>query len=333
MADRGKFFTNVIRIMNELMTSQYGLSTAELAERCEVDRRTVQRYLQAMTRFVPIYEDTVFGDARRKRYRLERQPGRSGIPQVVFGLEEIIALKFYQSLLPDTGDLPFHNELMQTFRKINLALGPDVSAGFDRFRHIFTCYEKNYKSYSKHRTLISRVTQAIFTRNTIRVRYYAFQSESFRTYRIDPLRLFFYDGGLYLTAYVHGVRDLWNLAIERIRHLEFVPDTRFEPRAVEELEKRAAEAFRIYHQSPFLSRFRFPPHMKPYVEERLWHPSQKIIVIDDGYVEITFMAGGTYDLKRWALSFGPEIEVLEPESLRKEVGEALTQAAEQYRLE
>lgn len=330
MAERGYFFTNVIKILKELMTNQYGLSSSELAERCGVDRRTIQRYLQAMTRFLPIFEEDVYGDRRRKRYRLERLPGDSGIPRVVFGLEEIIALKFYQSLLPNTGDLPFHDELMHTFDKLNLALKPGLLPEFDRFRHVFTCYEKNYKNYREHRSTINRITQAILTRNTARITYHAFQSDTTRTYRTDPQRLFFYDGGLYLTAYVHGIRDIWNFAIERIRKIELLPGAYFEPLAPDRLEKRAATAFRIYSDKPYRSRFRFPPHMRPYVEERIWHPSQIISTQDDGSIEITFFAGGTYDLMRWALSFGADIEVLEPKSLRAEVAAHIKMAADLY---
>lgn len=331
MAERGYFFTNVIRILKELMTNRYGLSSAELADRCEVDRRTVQRYLQTMTRFLPILEEDVTGDRRRKRYRLERLPGDSGIPRVVFGLEEIIALKFYQSLLPDTGDLPFHDELMQAFDKLNLALKPGLIPEIDRFRHVFACYEKNYKNYREYRPIIHRITQAILTRNTVRIVYHAFQSGSVRTYRADPQRLFFYDGGLYMVAYVHGIRDIWNFAIERIRKVELVPGACFDPVTPERLQERTASAFRIYSDRPFRSRFRFPPHMRPYVEERIWHPSQTLTTQEDGSVEIAFFAGGTYDLMRWALSFGADIEVLEPESLRAGVAAHVNQAAERYK--
>ncbi len=48
-------------------------------------------------------------------------------------------------------------------------------------------------------------------------------------------------------------------------------------------------------------------------------------------MELTFFAGGDYDLKRWALSFGPDIEVLEPDFLRHAVADELCRAAELYR--
>lgn len=331
MSDRGRFFINVIKIMRELMSHHYGLSTGELAERCALDRRTVQRYLGIMTSFLPISEDSPFGDKRRKRYRLETRAGDSGMPQVVFGLEEIVALTFYRSLLPDTRDLPFHDELTKTFEKLRLALKPGLTPYLDRLGRIFTCYEKNYKSYHRHRDTILTLTRAILTRNTIRLTYHAFQSDSVRKYRIDPLCLFFYDGGLYMTGYVHGIRSIWNFAIERLTDLELLSGVTFEPPAPGTLEDRAGTAFRIYSQEPFRSRFRFPPHMRPYVVERSWHPSQLLHSGEDGSVELTFFAGGDYDLKRWALSFGPDIEVLEPESLRRAVADELRRAAELYR--
>lgn len=62
-----------------------------------------------------------------------------------------------------------------------------------------------------------------------------------------------------------------------------------------------------------------------YIEERLWHPSQKLRPLPDGRVELTLRVADTLEVRRWILGFGAEAEVLEPETLR----EALRKEAEE----
>jgi proteasome accessory factor B len=118
--------------------------------------------------------------------------------------------------------------------------------------------------------------------------------------------------------------------VERIQSIKLLENVTFEPPDGDRLRQRAHDAFRLYSTEPFESRFLFPPHMRPYVEERTWHPSQKVTVRDDGSVELTLFTGGPYDIKRWILSFGSDIEVLAPDWLREQIAQELQRSLEKY---
>ena len=76
---------------------------------------------------------------------------------------------------------------------------------------------------------------------------------------------------------------------------------------------------------------RFRADQAPYVAERQWHPSQELKWLPDGRVELTFSAGGTFEIVRWILGWGDAVEVMAPESLRESTREAHQRAAKQYK--
>ena len=77
------------------------------------------------------------------------------------------------------------------------------------------------------------------------------------------------------------------------------------------------------YEDPFVSRIRFSADQAPYIRERLWHPSQRIEELEDGRLVLHLYAGGLYELKSWILSQGAAAQVLEPESLRREIVDEL----------
>jgi hypothetical protein len=56
-----------------------------------------------------------------------------------------------------------------------------------------------------------------------------------------------------------------------------------------------------------------------YVAERRWHPSQREERLLTGALEVTLHVAPEMDCKRWILSWGREVEVLEPKKLREEI--------------
>ena len=76
---------------------------------------------------------------------------------------------------------------------------------------------------------------------------------------------------------------------------------------------------------------RFRADQAPYVREREWHPTQRLTDLPDGKLELTFQAGGTFEITRWILGWGDAAEVVRPAKLRKDLAAILRAAATQYR--
>ncbi len=52
--------------------------------------------------------------------------------------------------------------------------------------------------------------------------------------------------------------------------------------------------------------------------------------LSDGRLQLTFRAGGTFEITRWILGWGDAAEVVRPARLRREVAAILRSAATQY---
>jgi proteasome accessory factor B len=66
------------------------------------------------------------------------------------------------------------------------------------------------------------------------------------------------------------------------------------------------------------------------VGEATWHPSQAVHELPDGSLEWRARVSGTIEIRLWILSWGDEVEVLEPAALREDVAATHARAAARY---
>lgn len=93
-------------------------------------------------------------------------------------------------------------------------------------------------------------------------------------------------------------------------------------------ERYMANCFGLIHDELARVKVRFTGDAARWVADRKWHPSQKIEKHTRDSITARYRVGGTSEIKRWILGFGPMAEVLEPESLREEINaDALELAA------
>jgi predicted DNA-binding transcriptional regulator YafY len=76
---------------------------------------------------------------------------------------------------------------------------------------------------------------------------------------------------------------------------------------------------------------RFRSDQAPYVREREWHPTQRFRTLPDGRLEMTFRAGGAFEIVRWVLGWGDAAEVVRPLSLRRSIVQTLRASVSTYR--
>jgi predicted DNA-binding transcriptional regulator YafY len=79
-------------------------------------------------------------------------------------------------------------------------------------------------------------------------------------------------------------------------------------------------AWGIYVDEDLMSvKLRFSPKVSQVVAQTAWHPSQKTELQKDGFIIMYVKIRNTVDFRGWVLGWGENVEVLEPESLRKQV--------------
>jgi predicted DNA-binding transcriptional regulator YafY len=76
---------------------------------------------------------------------------------------------------------------------------------------------------------------------------------------------------------------------------------------------------------------RFSAQVAPELNDVIWHRSQKRLDLADGRVELQFTVDGLGEILRWVLGFGAEVEILGPPELRDEVFRVATRIAREHR--
>jgi predicted DNA-binding transcriptional regulator YafY len=174
------------------------------------------------------------------------------------------------------------------------------------------------KDFSRSRDVIAALTRAIQHHFTVTLSHATPQHRNAVEYRLDPYRLQYHQGGLYLIALDHAKEDVRTFAVERIRTAA-VTRSRFTPPPAATLDELQSTAFQLIHGEPQLIRIRFSPEQAPYVAERIWHESQKLEEQPDGSVILSLTVASLWEVKRWLLGWGADAEVLEPCDLRQAV--------------
>ena len=135
---------------------------------------------------------------------------------------------------------------------------------------------------------------------------------------------------LYLIGFDETKGGLRTFKLERIRSLAISP-VAFEPPPDGEIEAALDRAWGIVADQPVVEVvLRFAPSVASRVAETTWHPTQAAVRNADGSLTWRARVSGTLEIRPWILGWGADVEVLEPEALRAEIGGIVHAAAARY---
>jgi predicted DNA-binding transcriptional regulator YafY len=322
---RGDQLARQWQLIQRLAKSRAGVALDDLASELGCVRRTVYRDLDAlMFAGFPVVSEKRSG---RVYYRFLESFRLGDVP---FTPDEILALAFSEDLLRTLEGTVFHDSIRSALSKIRSGLGPELGDYLARLGGWFRVLPGPHKNYARFRDVIRDLNDAVVRRTTVRMRYRTGRTGSVATRRLDPYRVWYRSGGLYVVGLDHKSGEVRTFAIDRIRHLE-TTGARFEVPETFDFDDYIGSSFGVIAEPATRVRIRFDRRWSSYVEERTWHPSQTLEHRRDGKLDLTMDVGGTPELRTWVLSFGSGAEVLEPESLREEVIRELEDALRRHR--
>ena len=85
------------------------------------------------------------------------------------------------------------------------------------------------------------------------------------------------------------------------------------------IEDFLRSSFGVFQGEPRKVKIRFAPEAAGYIQEKVWHESQKIRPQKDGSILFEAEVAGTDEIKYWIMTWGAKAEVLAPASLREEI--------------
>ncbi len=322
---RGDQLARQWKIIQEIVSSPRGKTAAELSDELDIGLRTVYRDLEALQAAgFPIYDDKV--DGRNTWTVVDTYKHQIPIP---FSLPELMALYFSRDMVKALHNTVFHDSLESLFEKIKTTLPPASVRHLHSIEKTFSVGTKQYKSYDRVKDFIDTVNEAALQKKSLMLRYRSMASGKETSRKVDPYRLWFFDGTFYLVGYCHLRADVRNFALERIRQLSITGEAYTVPEDFD-FESLMSGSIGAFTGRPESIKILFSPAVAGYVEERIWHASQNLVKQTDGSLLFEAEVAVNDELKNWILSWGSGAEVLEPEGLVVSVRKEIQLLAERY---
>lgn len=305
-------------LLQRLGAARNGLTLAELVEAIPADLtrhpRTVRRDLAALeASHFPLLIERVDGEVR---WRLLE--GFKNIPALRLSSTELMALAFSRRLLTPLQGTLIQTSLNSALSKISAAIPSGANEYLQRLDQWFSVGLGPHKNYRHHRETIDILSQAIASRHTVQMRYFSAGRNATTRREVDPYRLRYVDGGLYLIAYCHWRKDVRMFAVERIKSLT-PTDHPYQMPLHFDLEAYVEDALIVMHGERITVELQFDKATAAWVKDRTWHPSQQVTLLKTGQLLMTLQVADTRELLGWILSFGSGVQVLNPERLQQAV--------------
>jgi predicted DNA-binding transcriptional regulator YafY len=314
------------KILKRIEAGRY-TTAQDLADEHGVTERTIRRDIEALQEAgFPLYDERSEG---HKVWRLVE--GYKQKLTQTFTLAELAALYFGKNLMSFLGGAPFAQDLEAAFAKIREALPARSLPYLARIQDLFSARPDPWKDYSNKQDVIAAVIDATLHQRQMQIAYFSFNSRRTKTYTLDPYRVVYYHGGLYLYARAHEYGEVRTFAVERIQKIE-VLDQNFETPRDFNVSEYARGAFGIAGGKPVNVEIVFDAEMAGYIRERVWHESQTLEDGPEGAVVLRMSVAPGWELRSWLKGFLPHARVIQPLSLRDEIAGDLEGAREHFPL-
>lgn len=311
-------------LIQRLAKSRGGVGLDALADELGCVRRTVYRDLDAL-----MYAGFPVLSEKRDGKAYYRFLDRFQLGQVPFTPDELLALAFSSDLLKSLEGTVFHDSIQSAITKIKAGLGPELSHYLEQYRDAFRVMPGPHKRYADSRDAIRTLNEAVQGRRTLSLRYRSGHSGEQSERQIDPYKVWYNAGALYVIGHDHSKGAIRTFAVDRILALAET-GLRFEPPADFDFDAYTASNFGVVAEPRARVRIRFDERWAAYVGEREWHASQQTTALAGGGIELVLEVGAGQELLGWVLSFGAGAVVVEPESLREQVRSALAETLARY---
>ena len=322
---RGDQLSRQWRILRRLEVSKHGLSASEVAEEGGVSLRTAYRDMDDLQLAgFPIYTEK---EVKTTRWRFI-EDYRFKIPEP-FTLTELLCLHMGGDLLNVFKGTVFQESQQSVLDKIRRMLPPETLPYLDRIRSAYQMGGGPCKDYSCFSEVIGQINRAAADRKTLEFGYWSLRSDERTTRKVDPYKIWFYDGTIYLIGRCHLRGEIRTFVVDRINMLQ-VTDDCFKIPEKFSFDDYIRHSFKVMQDELYAVTVRISPTWARYIGEKIWHQSQCIQRLIDGGIEICFKVAGLDEIRQWVLSMGPEAVVVEPEELKISVWKSLKETIGQY---
>ena len=313
----------MLRIHQAIHSGKYPNATT-LAGELEVSTKSIYRDIEFMRDRLELpleYNGPRFG------YFYTQEVSSFPTLQITEG--ELFALLVAEKALQQYRGTTFEKPLLSAFKKMAASLPDTVSLNLADWEQTISfrtsaepilnveIFDALAKATAQHRQLLLTYRKPGRKETEPRV--------------VDPYHLANINGEWFLFAYCHLREDIRTFVPSRILEVKPTGRTFARPQKFS-LEKRLRDSFEVVtSQDQFGVVIRFDELVADYVREKRWHPSQQLIELEDGSVELRLKLSSLVEIQRWILSWGGHAIALAPNELAGSVKAAAEMILERAR--
>jgi len=299
-----------------------GISKQQLADEFRVSKRTIARDIENLSvSGFPIYDEIDVNRRGQVFYYMSKQ---YMIPEISFSFPEFLSVyvlyKVYTPLNPFL--FKFFKNVID---KISATLPQETKKFLEKLQKTFLpdLYPLIQEDDPDKMFLIS---ETIIRNKKIRFQYQSMKKE--KTFCITPLGMKFYHNNFYLAAYYKKRDIVLTFALNRMTNLTI---TSMKADEVDfDIDAYFHKGFGFYQGDIFTVKLQFSADVKRIIQERTWHPEQKLSENKDGSIILEMPASSLDEMMWFVLSYGRNVKVIEPEDLKNKINEELKKIQEMY---
>ncbi len=300
--------------------SLYGSSGEHISE------STIDKDLWAMRNETELaYFAPIKYDKAAKGYYYEDE--NYTINDISLNDEDIDAIKFAATTLYQFREIPIFQQYENAIEKIinRISISPELE---DVDLNKYVQFESSQGSVESD--YLSQLLQAIKNKKQLSISYKKFQDSTVKGYTIDPYLLKEYRNRWYLIAWNEERKSFLTFGVERLDSIEVLENS-FDYKINFDADRFFKHSIGIteIEDTPKKVVLEFSKLQGKYVQSQAIHHSQKVLSEGDKIV-ISLFVLETYELINLILSYGKDVTVKEPQSLRDKIKSIYQTAIENH---
>lgn len=305
-----------------LLRQEGSLKELEIAEHLKLERRTLNNYLNDLEYDGKIEKDGLYWQLSSLRPIIPRS--------LNLDAEQIVVLYLAMRLFVKQSD-----RRVETAETLLLKLADVVTEDLGAGNYFSQAVRElgSRPEDETHHDILRTLARGMLQQRQIEIVYQPYHGKDFKTvispYLLEP-------SGIGFATYVIGhssiVHSLRTYKVERIQSARLLRDSFIIPDDFPGLEL-LRNAWSIYYGEETVKVvLRFHPDVARRVKETHWRTASAPQPDPEqpNYLRLTFEVADTTDLKPWIRTWGANVEVLEPQSLRDEMVEEVRKTASLY---
>ncbi|HHY77646.1 MAG TPA: WYL domain-containing protein [Clostridiales bacterium] len=316
-------------ILSLLSESKIGYTIDEIKKKLDsvgidVTKKTIERDIDFLS------TGNFFLTEEKRNRKTYYMANRFGIEKITFSPSELISLHFIKELTKPYSNLDIGTTAKNLIDRI-IATLPQLDKAYlqnltelMKVNEIFNNSEKNISQ-----EIIDTVRKGIELNKRLCIKYHSFSNNEVTIRKFDPYIIEIYDGCYHLLGYCHLRNLIRDLRISRIIEIQLTDESFERPKNFYQNYKKGRFG-KLCGEEQIKLLLKFTGEAARYVKEYESQKADFLVEERDGSLLFEKNTTMTPEILKWVLSFGSDVLVLEPETLRKQVAQEAKKMVERY---